>query len=210
MSATICPSITPDATSLSFVLQMKRVLPFAGRVHIDLMDGQFASPQSVGLDQISWPANVVVDLHVMYKNPLMHIAAFVALAPQLVIVHAEADGQFASLAAQLHRRGIEVGVALLPQTPVSVIVPAVDFIDHVLIFSGHLGHYGGTADLRLLSKVQELRSLKPSIEIGWDGGINDTNAQQLVAGDIDVLNVGGFIQHAINPAKAYATLESLA
>ena len=209
MSATICPTIIAEELN-GYRVQMKRVLPFAGRVHIDLMDGQFASPRSVGMDQLYWPANVAVDLHVMYKNPTAHTNVLITLAPRLVIIHAEADGQFAPFAEQLHRRGIEVGIALLPQTPVAAIAPAIDLVDHVVIFSGHLGHYGGTADLRLLTKAQQLRALKPSLEIGWDGGINDANVRQLVAGGIDVLNAGGFIQHAINPAKAYATLESLA
>ena len=38
-------------------------------------------------------------------------------------------------------------MALLPTTPVSAITPALHMIDHVLIFSGDLGHYGGQADL---------------------------------------------------------------
>ncbi|MGI0133798.1 MAG: hypothetical protein ACREBW_02415, partial [Candidatus Micrarchaeaceae archaeon] len=84
-----------------------------------------------------------------------------------------------------------------------------DMIDHVLIFSGHLGHFGGSADTRLLAKVRELRSLKPSVEIGWDGGVNATNAAELAAGGVDVLNVGGFIQHAVNPVQAYSYLEDL-
>ncbi len=70
----------------------------------------------------------------------------------------------------LHDAGIEVGIALLPTTVVDTIVPALDMIDHVLIFSGNLGFQGGQANLALLSKAQKLRSLKPSLEIGWDGG----------------------------------------
>lgn len=210
MKATVCPTITPDHTAVSFGIQLKRVLPFARRLHVDLMDGIFASPRSVRLDEVYWPANIPIDLHIMYRRPAEHIDALLALKPQLVIIHAEAEGNFAAFAARLQRRGIEVGVALLPGTPVATIAPAIQLIQHVLIFSGHLGHFGGTANLQLLTKVPQLRALKPGLEIGWDGGINAANAQQLAAGGIDVLNVGGFIQHAIDPARAYATLESAA
>src|SRR5690606_36219400 len=98
------------------------------------------------------------------------------------------------------------GVALLKDTPASAIEPYIDQIEHVLVFSGDLGYYGGKADLALLSKVTELKKMKPSLEIGWDGGINDHNASELVKGGVDVLNVGGFIQKATDPEDAYAIL----
>lgn len=206
---TICPTILAEEPH-GFRIQLKRILPFAQRIHLDLMDGRFASPKSIDLDQLYWPANIAVDLHIMYKSPLVHTKTLVGLHPQMVIVHAEAEGAFAPFAEHLHRHGIEVGVAILPETPVSTIAPALAHIDHVLVFSGHLGHFGGVANLNLLSKVRQLRALKPTLEIGWDGGVNASNAHQLAAGGVDVLNVGGFIQHATNPAQAYATLKSLA
>ncbi len=61
----------------------------------------------------------------------------------------------------------------------------------------------------LLTKVRQLRKLKKDIEIGWDGGINQDNAKKLILGGVDVLNVGGSIQKAGSPAKAYATLKSI-
>ena len=134
-----------------------------------------------------------------------------ALKPQLVIVHAEADGDFVMLSNQLRSHGIEAGVALLPQTPVSAIAPALDYIDHILIFSGNLGYQGGSqADLGLLGKVTELKRLKPRLEIGWDGGINDQNLKALIDGGIDVANVGGYLQHAENVMTAWQNLYRIA
>lgn len=205
----ICPTVTPDNTPASFDIQLRRILPFARRVHLDLMDGEFAHPKSIGLHEIHWPDDVRVDLHIMYQQPWRYLKTLCALRPYSVIVHAESDGDFMALADTLHQYGIGVGVALLPQTPVDAIAPALGAIDHVLIFSGRLGHYGGIADLKLLTKAQHLLALKPDLEIGWDGGINASNVRQLVTGGVDVLNVGGYIQHAIDPAHAYATLESL-
>jgi pentose-5-phosphate-3-epimerase len=48
------------------------------------------------------------------------------------------------------------------------------------------------------------------LEIGWDGGINDRNISQLVFGGVDVLNVGGYIQNANNPERAYNSLFRIA
>lgn len=206
MTSTICPTVLAS-TPEDFKKQLDRITHFATRVHLDLSDGVFAPAKTIGIDQIWWPGNIRADLHVMYKQPFDHLKMFLSLGPQMVIVHAEAEGDFVPFAEQLHRHGIEVGVALKAESSVSLIRPALDWIDHVLIFSGNLGHFGGQADLRLIPKIKELKSLKPRLEIGWDGGVNDRNARALAMSGVDVLNVGGFIQHATNPQQAYTTLD---
>lgn len=209
MSASICPTVTAENPHV-FREQMERVAQFALRVHIDLSDGSLAPNKLVDLDRIWWPGGVRADLHAMLSDPFEHVELYRVLGPQLVIVHAEAKGDFVAFAETMHRHGIETGVALLPETDVEMIVPGLDLIDHVMLFSGKLGFFGGQADLRLLEKAKRLRELKPTLEIGWDGGVNDLNVRALAEGGIDVLNVGGFIQRSQNPTAAYETLERLA
>lgn len=206
MSATICPTVTARNVE-EYRQQMERLASFATRVHIDLADGIFTHVKLVSIDNVWWPHGMRADIHIMYKEPFRHTKALLNLRPQLIIVHAEADGDFVAFADAAHAAGIEVGVALKPQTQPALIRPALDWIDYVLVFSGHLGHFGGQADTHLLTKVLQLKQLKPGLEIGWDGGINNKNAAVLAAGGVDVLNVGGFIQHASNPTAAYQTLE---
>lgn len=202
---TVCPTITASDFE-TYQEQMHRLVCFAVRIHIDIADATLTPNSLLPIDQVWWPGGVRADIHIMNRFPLEHIEAMVALGPQMVILHAEAEGNFNTFARVMHRHGIEVGVALLQETSVEVIVPALPVIDHVLIFSGTLGSFGGTADLKLLEKVKELKRLKPQVEIGWDGGINDGNVRQLVKGGVEVLNVGGFIQKADDPEAAYATL----
>lgn len=198
----VCPTIMTDDPDL-FLRQMEQAATYATRVHIDLGDGEFTR-NLVPIEDIWWPGGTRADLHVMYEEPFLHIPAILALQPQLVIVQAEATGDFMAFARELHRHGIEAGVCLLQQTSVETIVPGLDVIDHVLIFSGVLGQRG-VADLSLLEKVQKLKALKPQLEIGWDGGANDTNARALADGGVDVLNCGGYL-HGKNPAEAYQKL----
>lgn len=205
MAATICPTVLAG-TPEEYRHQIERISSFATRVHIDLADGRFAPTKTIPIDQAWWPGGVRADLHVMHQKPFEHYKLFLSLAPQMVIVHAESDGNFVPFAELMHRHGIEVGVALKSETPVELIRPALNWIDYVLIFSGDLGHFGGQADLSLLGKVKQLKQLKPQLEIGWDGGINNNNARALAVGGVDVLNVGGFIQHAGDPRMAYGTL----
>lgn len=205
-------SISPTVTAgnaHTYRTQMERLAPFATRVHIDIIDGIFAPTKSINLDQIWWPGGVRADLHMMVADPFQYVELYRALGPQLVIVHAEAKGDFVTFAEAMHRHGIETGVALLQDTPVETIVPAIGWIDHVLVFSGNLGHFGGEVDLGLLDKVKKLRKIKPTLEIGWDGGINDKNAYKLAEGGVDVLNVGGYIQRAPDAEKAYEKLRGV-
>jgi ribulose-phosphate 3-epimerase len=205
MAVSICPTITTDDARV-YQLQIEQTLSYAHRIHIDLSDGLFTRNKLMAIEDIWWPGGVRADLHVMYKRPFEHLPAMLALRPQLIIVHAEAEGDFMGFAAECHHHGIEVGVALLPETPVEAIEPALGVIDHVLIFSGNLGHFGGHADMSLLGKAQRLRTLNHRLELGWDGGVNDQNARLLALGGIDVLNAGGYLHGAMAPSTAYAKL----
>jgi ribulose-phosphate 3-epimerase len=208
VSVSICPTVTTDDPAV-YKLQIEQTVSYAHRIHIDLSDGFFTN-KLVEIEDVWWPGGARADLHVMYRRPFDHAAALVALQPQLIIVHAEAEGDFVTFAEHIHAHGIEVGVAILPETSVESITPALPLIDHVLIFSGKLGHFGGHADLKLLDKARLLKELKPTLELGWDGGVNETNARALADGGIDVLNAGGYLHGAKNPAIAYqALLESV-
>jgi len=202
--AIVCPTVTANDPHV-FRSQLERVQVFAKRIHIDLADGVFA-PKLLDVSKLWWPQNRTIDVHLMYQRPLFYLEALVALKPNLVIVHAEADGDFSQVAETLHAAGIKVGVALLAATSLDAIMPEIDKIDHILIFSGNLGHFGGNANLDLLNKATKIKSLSKNIEVGWDGGINEDNAKLLVKGGVDVLDVGGFIQKSDNPVEAYAKL----
>lgn len=206
--AEICPTITAENTH-QFREQMERAAGFAKRVHIDFMDGKFAPAKSPGILQAWWPKNVVADFHVMHEDPESELQQIIQLKPNLVVVHAEAGGNFTVIARALHEAGIKAGVALLASTPIDAVKPALELCDHLLIFSGDLGHFGGRVDPRLFEKVRDAKKLKPSLEVGWDGGISDDNVRDLVAAGVDVLNVGGYIQRAENAKERFEILQNL-
>ncbi len=202
--AVICPTVL-SLTPKDFQASLERVSDFAERIHIDFADGYFASSKLLPIADVWWPVGMMVDFHIMYQRPIEVVEDIVMQQPHLVIVHAESEnvGEFLS---EMHGLGINLGLALLKDTPVSAIKNHLSKVDHVLVFSGELGHYGGHADFTLLKKVEELRRLKPELEIGWDGGVEPSITAQLVGGGVDVLNVGGFIQKSPDPEDAYDTL----
>jgi pentose-5-phosphate-3-epimerase len=207
--AIVCPAVLADSEE-NYHKEMEKIAGLAQRIQIDLTDGEFAKSPTVKPEQAWWPVGIKADYHLMYNNPLPAAKIVLEHKPNMIIVHAEAEGDFNEVVDFCRNLDVLVGVALLAKTPVETILPALDKIDHVLIFSGDLGHYGGQADLGLLDKVQKLKAQKPNLEIGWDGGVSDQNVSQLVAGGVDVLNVGGYIQKSDNPQKAFQTLKRIA
>lgn len=206
--AIIAPAVLAEEPH-AFREQMERIQPFAERIQIDLTDGDFVQSRTIELEQVWWPYSVLADLHLMYRRPMEYLHQVIKLRPHMVIVHAEAEVHHMYLAAELHKADIKAGLCILQDTPVDNVKQIMHSFDHLLIFSGSLGQFGGEASLGLLDKVSEVRNYYPDIEIGWDGGINDQNAKPLATGGVDVLDVGGFIQHSENPSAAYQALVSL-
>lgn len=207
--AQIVPTITAENAHI-YREQMERIEPFAERIHIDLMDGTFAPSRSLPLEQVWWSDHLTADIHIMFQEPQKELDHLIQLRPHLVVMHPESGGDIATLAPQLQEYGIKAGAALLADTPVEDVAELLPLLDHLLIFSGNLGYQGGsTADLALLSKVEEVKRFNPKLEIGWDGGVNDANVAQLVAAGVQVVNVGGYIHSAPDVALAYRQLTAL-
>jgi ribulose-phosphate 3-epimerase len=202
-------SIAPTITAFDpheYREQMEAIQDFAQRVHIDLMDGLFAPTKSPSVEECWWPDQLIADIHLMYQKPMDEIEKLIEYKPNLVVIHYEAEVDHLQFASKLNEAGIRSGIALLSETPVRDLEDILPSYDHVLVFSGKLGFHGGAADMRLLSKVSELREKYPHLEVSWDGGITDLNVRELVDTGVEVLNVGGFIQKSGDPAKAYNTL----
>jgi ribulose-phosphate 3-epimerase len=184
----------------------ERIKPFVRRVHFDISDGEFAPTFLLSEAQLFWPEDWEVDIHAMVARPSEHLAQLIQLKPSMVILHAEAQEDVVPHLLALKQAGIKAGVALLKTTVPITVQAAIEAADHVMIFSGDLGKFGGTASMMQLEKIRLIRKIKPSVEIGWDGGVKIDNAYTLTQGGVDVLNVGGEIAKAADPAATYNEL----
>lgn len=198
----IAPCITVE-TAEDYQASLERLAPFAQRVHIDISDGEFAPRFLFSADQLKWPDNWQVDIHAMVARPSEYLPTLIKLKPNLVVLHAEASEELAPLLQQLKDNGIKAGIALQKTTVPKTVAPLIELADHVMIFSGELGQYGGTASMMQLEKVRLIRMIHPEVEIGWDGGAKIENAFSLTQGGVDVINTGGAISQSDNPETIY-------
>lgn len=186
--------------------QIERLYGFPTRVHIDIADGEFAPTFTVSAAQIWWPQEWQIDIHAMVARPSEHVQALIELKPQLIIFHAEVEEDLLPTLQLVKRAGIKAGIALLKTTVPQTVAPLIEAADHIMIFSGDLGKYGGKASMMQLEKVRLIRAIRRDLEIGWDGGASIDNAYSLAHGGIDVINAGGAIQKASDPKAAYEAL----
>ena len=206
MSAVITPAILAE-NAAQYKEQVDRITGFAERVHIDMSDGEFAPTLTVSIPELWAPEGWMVDIHAMVDKLDEYIPKLIALRPNMIIVHAEAKGDVQTTLTQIRQAGINAGLALLRSTVPRTVEEMIKLADHVMIFSGELGRFGGNASLMQLEKIRLIKSINPGVEIGWDGGVSIDNAYSLVQGGVNVLNVGGVIQKASDPHAIFSKLQ---
>lgn len=200
--AVIAPTVLCE-NEADYKATIERLHPFAQRVHIDLTDGEFAPTFTIGVDKLWWPKEWQVDIHAMVARPSEYVNQLIALNPQTIIFHTEVQEDLLPILQKVKAAGIHVGVALLKPTVPVTVQQYINVADHVLVFSGDLGHYGGTADLMQLEKVRLIRNIRGDLEIGWDGGASIENAFSLAQSGVMVVNAGGAISKAADPKAVY-------
>lgn len=198
----ISPCITVETVD-DYKATVERLQPFAERVHIDLMDGEFAPTFSVKADSLWWPPEWKVDIHAMVARPSEYVNTLIQHHPHSIIFHVEVTEDLMPMLQKIKQAGIKAGIALLRTTVPSTVQQYIEVADHVMIFSGDLGRYGGEASLMQLEKVRLVRGIHPEVEIGWDGGATVHNVFSLSQGSVNVINVGGAINKADDPQAVY-------
>lgn len=206
MSSVIALAILAE-NAQQYKEQVDRITGFAERVHIDLTDGEFAPTFTVSIPELWAPEGWTIDIHAMVNKLDEYVPKLIALRPHLIIIHAEAEGDVLGALKEIKRSGIMAGLALLKPTVPQTVEELIKEAEHVLIFSGELGKFGGTASLMQLEKIRLVKMINPNVEIGWDGGVMVDNAYSLVQGGVNVLNVGGTIQKATDPPAMFAKLQ---
>ena len=205
----VVPAILTDdpSTLEKMVHQAKN---FTDCVQIDIMDGRFVPSRSVTWEQV---ADLSVKLnweaHLMVRQPEKCLKGFKQAGASKIIFHHEATTSPHDVISRIKNLGLEVGLAVNPDTPVSAIVPCINEIDSILLLTVTPGFYGSQFIPEVMDKVAELRSIRPEIEIGVDGGVKENNIREIASAGVDYICVGSAVFMQTDPAESYRRLQSL-
>ncbi|MDR7556733.1 MAG: ribulose-phosphate 3-epimerase [Armatimonadota bacterium] len=160
-------------------------------LHIDVMDGQFVPPITMGavvVDAVRRVSRLPLDVHLMVREPERQLEAFVGAGAASIAVHLEAVVHPHRTLAQLRRLGVQAGVALNPGTPPDACEWLVDVLDFVLVMTVDPGYAGQAFQPGVLPKIARIRRLVGDrCWIAVDGGISPKTAPLAVAAGADVV-----------------------
>jgi ribulose-phosphate 3-epimerase len=187
----------------------------ADLIHVDVMDGHFVPNITIGapvVKAIKKVATLPLDVHLMIEDPDRYIDDFISAGASMLSVHAEVLPHLHRTIAYIKSREVKAGVVINPSTPVSSLEEMATEVDFVLVMSVNPGFGGQSFIPDSVSKVRRVRDLLTragsgaTIEV--DGGIDLTNAADVVAAGASILVAGSAIFGTADPEAATRALRA--
>jgi len=207
----VAPSIlSADFSSLE--AQVREVIDAGATVvHVDIMDGHFVPPITMGpiVVEALRGLGVTLDVHLMVERPERHIADFARAGAGNITLHCEATPHVNYALALVREAGCTAGLAFNPATPPTML-EEVD-VDLALCMTVNPGWGGQEFIPTSLDKVRRMRALLgdgPELEV--DGGIDEETAGPCAQAGATLFVAGSAIFHAPDPAEAYRRIAAAA
>jgi ribulose-phosphate 3-epimerase len=188
----------------------------ADMFHVDVMDGLFVPNISFGtpiLSAVHKVAKKPIDVHLMIEIPERYIEVLHDHGAGWISVHYETGAHLNRTINHIKELGMKAGVVLNPHSPVSLLAEIINDVDYVLLMSVNPGFGGQKFIPGTLRKIRELRTFIDTknldVLIEVDGGINQSNADEVADAGADILVAGSAVFNAPNPLEAIDIMKGL-
>jgi ribulose-phosphate 3-epimerase len=191
--------------------QVEQVMDAGARViHVDVMDGHFVPPISIGamvadsIRDLVHSKDGILDVHLMVERPEQRVEEFVAAGADTLIVHWEATPHVHYALKAVRDAGVKAGLAINPATSPEAVMSLTDAFDQLLCMTVNPGWGGQPYIETSTAKVARLRELLgPAVPIEVDGGIDADTARETAAAGATLFVAGSSIFGAEDPRAAY-------
>ena len=185
-------------------------------IHVDVMDGHFVPPITIGSvvvesirDQVH-ELGGVLDCHLMVERPERQIEQFARAGADSITIQVEATPNAHYALKEIKEAGLLAGAAINPGTPVEAVAELVDVVDLVLCMTVNPGWGGQPFIERSPGKVRRLRELVGAdLPIQVDGGISAATAHAVGQAGATLFVAGSAIFRAPDPIAAYREIAAL-
>ena len=212
------PRVAPSILSADFSQlgeQVDAVMQAGARViHVDVMDGHFVPPITIGdlvarsIQEQVHDAGGIVDVHLMIERPERQIAAFADAGADVITIHQEATPHVHYALKAVREAGCMAGLAICPGTSAGVVHEVAHDIDVLLCMTVNPGWGGQSFIEHSIEKIERLkRLLPPEVPIEVDGGIDANTAPRCAAAGASMFVAGSAVFGAPDPGTAYEEIE---
>jgi ribulose-phosphate 3-epimerase len=181
----------------------------ASVIHVDVMDGHFVPPITMGPNvvQALRDLGAHLDVHLMIERPERQIADFAKAGAGTITIHAESTPHIDYALDHVRSAGCRASLAVNPATPLDVYREVE--VDQALCMTVNPGWGGQRFIARSLDRIARLRALiGAGADLEVDGGIDADTVGPCAEAGATVFVAGTAIFGAPDPAEAFAQLAS--
>ena len=198
--------------------QVGELLDAGARViHVDVMDGHFVPPISIGdlivkaLDDQVHDAGGWLDVHLMVDRPERQVEAFAEAGADSISVHFEATPHVRYALDAVRGAGCKAGLALNPGTPISAIDAVEGAYDLLLCMTVNPGWGGQPYIPGSNERIAALQERVPDgVPVEIDGGVDAETAGPAAEAGASLFVAGSSLFKKDDLSAAYAELVSAA
>lgn len=204
----VVPAILEQSVS-DYRKKVALVRQLTDRFQLDVIDGEYVDNRTLQPQELEPPSGLKLDIHLMVARPNEYIGHCLKLRPHTIIVQFEGPGSVEAVQPVLERiagQGIRAGLAINPETELATIEPLLGLIKHLLCMAYPAGFAGQKLHPAVLKRAAEIRELAPALEIGLDGGLDESTAKKIAAAGFDIVNTNSYLFGAESPLSRYHEL----